>query len=266
MYLVNYHVHSICSPDADYPMTEMVAAAEKAGVDELCFTDHCDVVDCHGKIIEDFDFEPLRQQFYSIKSPVRLKFGIELGQAVRNIHLADKIISNPELDFIIGSNHNAPGDVDFYFKKYSDKKVCLDMMEAYLLEELKLADTDYYDVLGHLTYPQRYMNARDGVDVDFSPFADLIKEIFLKVVQNGRGIELNTSGYRNNKGEPMPPERFLRLYKQCGGEIITIGSDAHFPEHIASGLDKGLALLSKCGFEYITVFSKRKPEFIKIEG
>ena len=46
-----------------------------------------------------------------------------------------------------------------------------------------------------------------------------------------------------------------------GGEIITIGSDAHTPEGIANGFNRAAEVLSECGFKYYTIFENRLPEF-----
>ena len=108
------------------------------------------------------------------------------------------------------------------------------------------------------------MRVRDGVDVDLRPFDERVRELLGHVVARGRGIELNTSGYLNCGGEPMPPEYLLRLYRSLGGEIVTVGSDAHVPERMASYLAEGMELLRHVGFRYVTVFTGRKPEFIKL--
>ena len=53
----------------------------------------------------------------------------------------------------------------------------------------------------------------------------------------------------------------LKLYRSMGGEIITIGSDAHVPEHIGFHFDEAQELLRSCGFRYFTTYTRRKPEF-----
>ena len=43
----------------------------------------------------------------------------------------------------------------------------------------------------------------------------------------GKGIELNTGGFKYGLGHPNPCEDIIKRYKELGGEIITLGSDAH---------------------------------------
>ena len=44
MYLTDYHTHTVLSPDSETPLSAMADAAAAAGLDELCVTDHCDLL------------------------------------------------------------------------------------------------------------------------------------------------------------------------------------------------------------------------------
>lgn len=267
--LVNYHCHSICSMDCDIPMADMARAALSAGVQQVCFTDHCDTLDENGNFSPDaFSWDAEEREFALARAAVgdkmQLRLGVELGEAVVHPDYAEKVLSHDHIDFVIGSVHALADQPDFYFQHYDSRERCLKLLGDYLDQMLALSKTDFYDVLGHITYPLRYMRVRDGVDVDLRPFDERVREILRTVVGRGRGIELNTSGYLNCGGEPMPPEYLLRQYRELGGEIITIGSDAHVPERMASYLAEGMELLRRVGFRYVTVFTGRKPEFIKL--
>ena len=63
---------------------------------------------------------------------------------------------------------------------------------------------------------------------------------------------------------PNPNPEIIKRYKEFGGEIITVGSDAHTPEYIASNFDIAKDILLDCGFRYYTIFKSRKPEFLKL--
>ena len=65
-----------------------------------------------------------------------------------------------------------------------------------------------------------------------------------------------------NRGDaPLPDESVLRLYRALGGEIITIGSDAHSTRYVGCRSAQTQELLRSCGFRYITTFDKGKPAF-----
>ena len=154
------------------------------------------------------------------------------------------------------------GKPDFYYIEY-DKMDISDihaLLEEYFCEILQMCRHDCFDTLGHLTYPLRYIEGEYGIKPEMHRFDDIIREIFCTVIQNGRAIEINTSGYRQKYSKPFPEEKYLRLYRELGGELITIGSDAHRLSDIGAGIDQGEELLRSCGFRYLTLFKGRKPE------
>lgn len=56
----------------------------------------------------------------------------------------------------------------------------------------------------------------------------------------------------------------LELYRDCGGELITLGSDAHRPEDVGKGIAQAQELLRTVGFRYFTVYHRRTPQFIRL--
>lgn len=260
--LVNYHFHSLCSFDSEAPLTQMCAAAEKAGITELCLTDHCDLVDDRGNPWDEWRWENIDAQLSEARSRyphLNVRRGVELGQAISRPEAAEKVLLEPGIDFVLGSMHVSPGGLDYYWVNFTSEEQCYEMMEEYLQCLLEISRTDYYDSLAHLTYPLRYMRGRDGQNVSFRRYDDLVHEILKTLVERGKALELNTSGYRTNSGEPLPPEYMLRMYREMGGDLITIGTDAHEPKHMNDGLEQGMELLRRCGFRYITLYENRKP-------
>jgi histidinol-phosphatase (PHP family) len=176
---------------------------------------------------------------------------------------AKKFLEDNNLDFVIGSIHNMEGDIDVGDYDFSQLD-CQMVYEEYLSWLMKLA-TDYdFDVLGHLTYPMRYMYQKEKKKVDLKPFEEQFRVLFQTIIERGKGIEVNTSGLFQAINETMPPLSIIKLYKKCGGEIITVGSDAHKLEHVSLTIRQGQDILREAGFKYITTFEKRKPIYHKI--
>ena len=65
-------------------------------------------------------------------------------------------------------------------------------------------------------------------------------------------------------GASLPGIELIKKYRALGGEILTIGTDAHTPQNVGLCLEKGLELARRAGFKYIATFKERKPEFHKI--
>lgn len=193
--------------------------------------------------------------------------GIELGQPLQDIEFAEEIASDKRLDFIIGSHHQNKGKDDFYWIEYKnmDLPQIYALLDDYFKEMLEMCKWGKLDVLGHLTYPLRYIQGDCGIQIDLSPYEDIIREIFCTLIQKGKGIEINVSGLRQKYGKPLPDLGYVKLYKALGGEILTIGSDAHCTADIGRDISAGVEMAQAAGFKYLTYFKKHEPKFIKIE-
>lgn len=268
MYLADCHTHSHCSHDAQYSMTEMARGAVEAGLQEICLTDHVDLR-CWNDYVprERYDWSPhvadYRRAVAQLGGQVVIRLGAELGEAVTDFSLAEQYLADmqEELDFVIGSLHQMGeryGRRDLYFMTLEDLEQYDDIIDAYLEDLLRHAQWGKFDVMGHLTLPLRYLTERLGVtDRSFRGHEDQVREVLKTLIQNGRGIECNV----NRGGMPLPDREFLTMYRQLGGEIITLGSDAHKPGHVGKGIREGQDLLKQCGFSYFCTFEKRKPIF-----
>lgn len=142
---------------------------------------------------------------------------------------------------------------------------CVKIFRQYIAEHFKMIRRGSFDVIGHIGYPLRYMK-RAGISLPASEYLDEFRMLFRELIESGKGIEVNTAGLRKGQdfGSVLPLPEILRLYRQMGGEIVTIGSDAHDCPDIGAGIKDAQYLLEEMGFRYFTVFSKRKPEFIRL--
>lgn len=266
MYLADCHNHTCCSPDSEAPLAAMAYAASKAGLSLLCTTDHLDLLGWHGEPLGEWDWTPILEQYSAAKAScpkgLALRLGIELGAAQFYPERARDIVNDIPLDLIIGSAHNmspAKGGEDFYFVPYTCQEDCYRALDDYFTSLYALAGMEEVDVIGHIIYPLRYMK-RDGFDISLVPYYDTIHAILNRAAQHGRGIEVNTN--RGKDVQVWLP--ILELYRQAGGEIVTIGTDAHEAQHVGLGVKEAVDLLRELGFRYHTVFTRRKPEFIPL--
>ena len=132
-------------------------------------------------------------------------------------------------------------------------QACYDALDDYFASLALLAATDFYDVLAHLIYPLRYMQA----PVTLNRYQDAIRAILRTAVEKGRGMEVNTC--RGRTLEEWRP--ILALYRDCGGELVTVGSDAHSPADVGKGVRAACALLRECGFRRVCTYEKHQPVF-----
>ncbi len=271
-FLTDYHVHTEISPDSTAPWFDMVMAEYDAGVRYLCVTDHCDTVDWKTgayspACMEVAGREREMYERYADRLPrdLSLRLGIELGEAHLHMEAVPALTEPPWLDFILGSCHITQDYGDYFVLDYSDPAFRKTLWDIYFSDLQALAESDFFDVMAHIGYWRRYA-WQQGFDDGFSlaAYGDRIETLLKTLIHNGRGIELNCSGIRDGCG-PFPTERILAMYRALGGEIITVGSDAHRTEDAAKCLKEGRMLLEHLGFRYITVFTKRRPAFIPIK-
>ena len=252
-------------------MREMAAAEAAAGVQLLCFTNHCDLLHWQDgrsnprcRVITDESAEKLSALRAAGEGAVELRLGLELAEGHADPALAAALAADKRLDFVLGSLHLLPGYGDLYRQHYTTHAQCERMFDLYLDELQRVAELDFYDVLAHLGYARRYM-WRDGVDaaMTLERFGAKIERLLRTVIDKGRGLELNCSGLRDGCG-PFPSEEILLLYRSLGGETVTLGSDAHSPGNAGKGLAQGVAVLRRCGFERVAVFRARRADYIDI--
>lgn len=266
MYIADYHVHSSCSPDGKATMSEMAEAAVSAGLDELCFTDHMDTVSWHDMAPRwDFPWDEARRQFDEAQNRwgdrITLKLGAEIGEAYLAFDRADYLVDHtPDPVFLIGSVHMLGKRFDYkdlYYVQPGDAAHYRAVIDSYLEEMKKLVAWGRFHVLGHLTLPLRYINENFHAGLTFDAHRDAVAAIFRTIIGKGIGIECNT----NRGNAPLPDADLLTLYRDLGGEIITLGSDAHTPDYVGCAIRQRQELLRECGFRYFTTFTKGKPEF-----
>lgn len=261
------HMHCNFSGDSDALPEDMIKAGIAHGLSGICFTDHMDFDYPEEPNIFLLDFD----NYFKVLSDLREKYadkisvniGIELGlqpqAAGQNLAVAEKY----PFDFIIGSshvvNHMDPYYPEFFAERNEDEAY-MEYFESVLENINSCVD---FDVYGHIDYVVRYGPNKNAF-YTYEKFKDIIDEILTQLISKGKGIEVNTGGFKYGLGHPNPTEDIIRRYRELGGEIITMGADAHVPEYVAYEFDKTAQIIKNCGFKYYTVFKNRKAEFIPL--
>ena len=279
--LVDYHVHTEFSDDSNYEMEQVVQDATALGINELCFTDHVDYgikrdwddprgierrkgtggelelmylanVD-YPRYFEKFQF--LRERYWG---KIQLKFGLEFGVQVHTIPQFQTLFAKYPFDFIILSIHQVE-DKEFWNQRFQENRTQQEFNERYYKEMFDvIKNYKSYSVLGHLDLIVRYDKLGTCPFKKIEPF---VAEILKMVIADGKGIEINTSSFRYGLRDLTPSRDILRLYKDLGGKILTIGSDCHKKEHLGSRIVEIREELKRLGFNEFCTFDKMKPSF-----
>lgn len=273
MIFPDYHLHSSFSSDCDADISDIIASAKEKGLTSICITDHYDMDFPVRPEEPDTDFILDTDSYYRFMHNIKdklapefdLRIGVELGVMDKTCDKLHRYVSDhPELDFIIASSHVVDGMDPYYPEFFSDKtneEGYLKYFETILYNVIHFKD---YNVYGHMDYILRY-GRKKAEAFDIRKYTELFREIFRTIVEDGKGIEINTGSLYRGLDFPHPHKDILRLYKEAGGEIITIGSDAHNPIHVGYGFDTARDLLLEIGFKYYCTYKNQTPTFNKIE-
>ena len=266
----DYHVHTHHSGDSDAPMEDVILSAIGKNLKSICFTEHMDfeypkfpgVTKGMFEVDTDAYHTEYLEKKKKFKDRIDIYFGIELGMQPQVTEKNKVYVNSYPFDFVIASNHLAHQKDPYYpsfYENRSKKEAFTEFFEA-TLENIKLFDD--FDVLGHLDYLVRYAPDQEN-GYTYSDYKDIINEILVTLINKGKGLDVNTKALYSNPPlkNPNPSEDILKRYKELGGEILTLGSDAHVAKNVACGFEKATDLLKSCGFTRYCTFIKRKATF-----
>lgn len=263
------HMHCSFSGDSDSSPESMAEAAISKRLRGICFTDHLDYDYPNDPDLFLLNPEKYEQKIYQVQetysSRLPILHGIELGLQPHLAGKHEQLLQQYKFDFVIGSSHVVHGMDPYYSSFYegrSEEAAYLEYFES-ILENIRAYHN--FDVYGHIDYVVRY-GPNKNTFYSYKKYSEIIDEILKKLILLGKGIELNTAGFKYGLNHPNPCEEILKRYRELGGEILTIGADGHKPEHVAYDFDKLPQLLDTCGFSYYTIFKNRRPEFISIDS
>ena len=274
MIQADMHMHTWFSTDSEACPRDMADEAVRKGLKTICFTDHFDKDDLEwgeeGIFDVDAYFVEMQKLQEEYAGKLNIRIGIELGLRTYLKDYYEELTKKYPFDFVIGSVHNVPykkdaeGNILYtdpaaekLFTDRTDKEAYRLMMET-TLENVRTSDC--FQTLGHLDYVVRYGKSREK-EYSYTDYADIIDEILKLLIEKEKGLEVNSAGLKYGLPFAHPHPDVLKRYHELGGEIITIGADAHKPEHIAYDFAKVEEILKSCGFKYYTEFFEQKPVF-----
>lgn len=261
--MFDYHLHSSVSFDSTCDAKKIVEAAEKIGLKEICFTDHYDFNDDPKKQHDFFTMDQYHKVYDNISSDkVKILKGVEFGLTHWNQKELSDLLSEFEFDFVIGSVHFT-GGFDPYYEEFWIHNGIEEGFEKYLLQTLKCVKTQKdFDVLGHINYVCKSAHNPTKKPLRYKDYSDICDEIMKNLAENGKGMEINTSGM-DRVGEFLPSYDFIKRFKELGGEIVTVGSDSHDGTRVGQYIPDALEI-AKSVFGYVCTFEKRKITFNKL--
>ena len=284
----DYHVHTEFSDDSREPMEKQIERAIELGLEEICFTDHVDYgikkdweegnIEWRGGDGVNYDdsqkdplanvdypayFEKLGRMKETYGDRIRIRQGLEFGVQTITIPRYEKLWEKygGKLDFALLSMHQIQNK-ELWNQDFQQGRSQKEYNEAYYEEILRvIRKFKNYSVLAHLDLIVRY--DREGV-YPFSRVKDIVAQILQTAIADGKGIELNTSSWHYGLADTQPSKEILRLYRDLGGRILTIGSDAHSTRYLGDHIKEAQQILKEIGFTEVCTFDRMEPVFHRL--
>ena len=264
--LLDCHLHTgVFSCDAKATLDAYIDRGREMGLAAITTTEHVDFDSndyCFG-FYDLFRHQAQRNERRVVSEDgLTVLIGAEVDYQRRYEDQARAFLAQTEFDLVIGSVHYVRGEivfVDEFFQRPERENV-----EAYLDEVLGAVNSRLFDVIGHLDIVKRY-GVRHYGPFDPAHYAEPLDEILRACVDTGTGLEINTSGLRGPPKETFPTLPVLRRYRELGGEILTVGSDAHTVDDLARDIPQALDLAKAAGFRAIALFVDRQVRWMAIE-
>ena len=262
---VDCHMHSTLSPDGNDAPEIMAKRAFELGIKHFTLTDHIEnekLYSWHYAEAMERSYEVYKALKAEYDGRMNVYFGAELGQALYDLPQAEALLEKYDYDFVLGSQHRTRS-----YKRVdllpNDETVKYAYLDEYFEELLALAKWGKFCSLSHMTFPMRFISGDvGGGELDISRYSAVIDEILDVIIKSDIALEVNSSGIRKGLHVPMPGAEFIQRYRDKGGKLITVGSDAHRVEDVGADIPQCLGILRDIGFNEICVFSRKKPVFI----
>ena len=261
--MFDYHMHSTVSFDGKGAPRDMAQAAAAAGLREICFTDHRDYQLGDDPRAMVFDLDAYHRAYDDLEIPgLKIRHGVEFGMKPHNREQFRQDLTLYPFDFVLGSVHFVD-EVDVYFPEYWQGKTVFEAERRFLEQTLECVQIhDEFDVLAHLNFLSKAPCNPGHAPLLYNTHREIVDEILKTLADKGRGLEMNTSGV-DRCGGYLPTADFFRRFKELGGEIVTVGSDAHSPDRVGQYTGDACKILGDI-FGYVCTFEGRKPIFHRI--
>ena len=263
--LFDCHTHTHFSHDSKCDPHDSLEKARSCGLAGLAFTDHCDNEFCETEDVKTPIFRSADcAHMLSAGTDVEVLAGVEIGEGLWHLQNADELIAARDFDIVLGSVHAVRykdktmpySGIDFSL--FSPTEIT-EFLSVYFADMLEMIQKTDFDVLSHLTCPLRYICGKYGFSIDLAAHTAVIDIILSEIIRRGIALEVNTSCLDSGYDALMPNADILKRYRQLGGYLITVGSDAHKAERVAYGFEKTREILRELGFRNIFHYRKRIP-------
>jgi histidinol-phosphatase (PHP family) len=261
----DYHIHSHFSADSRAPLDQMCRIAVALGIPEIGFAEHYDLhpdEDPRDWLRLEPWLEELGRCRAEFSGRLVIRAGIEIGEPHLFRDEMNAMLARAPFDYVIGSLHWVGRESVFdaaYFQRPAEEAFNL-----YFAELARMTASGGFDILGHLDVPVRTGFGFYG-SYDPAKYEPMIREVLRNCIEHGIALDVNTSALRRKAQVLLPGLPILRWYAEMGGKRVTLGSDAHRPEQVASHFAVALDAVRTAGLEALAQYELRRVNLVALE-
>lgn len=268
----DFHVHESHSRDAPGALVEEYCKeAEIKGVDEICFTTH--LIISGPATSNSIKVEEIPEYFEEIEraqssTNVKLRVGLEVDYFPEEERRLESLLDEYPFDFILGSLHyirgydigDREGSMAFFGRRSLGEA-----LDLYYNEWRLAVESGLFDVMAHPDYFRKYLHHIHPKPLTLEDHGPRLFEAVESLGSYGVGVEVNSSGYRHGIGDCYPSLELLRVMRDEGIDTVTIGSDSHRVEDLASRLGEAVVMLRSASYDHICVYEGRKNHILSLD-
>ena len=271
--LSDNHTHCDHSHDAKIPMPQIYEGCRSHGIKIMAIADHYDGMFTADGIYDNSHIVASCAEADAITASLNgdgmILRGIELGEGHWDPEQTKAMMEAVDFDVVVGAVHAVKSYLfdgktglkrAFSQLKYDDltARQIYDLMDAYYNDTLEMVSTVDIDIAAHLTCAVGYFVSRHGIYVGVEQFREKIAAILQVLIDRGIALEVNFSGYPAT-GITSPHKWIIQMYRDMGGYLICMSSDAHSPGRCGVGYEEGIQMLKDMGFRHVFYYKNRKP-------
>ena len=282
--MFDYHVQTMAhGVNKPLLVSETVQAAVDKKLTSICITDHyplppeiddpTDEKDC--SITPEIYFgiyqDQLQQTQVQFKDKIEVLRGAEFDFFPTFTQWISHEINKRQYDYVLGSVHFIYKDSNYYMIDYS-----ADMLKQHLglfgtyqnvinnyYEQVRaLIQSGLFDGLGHLDLVKKFNNG-NLFDEQEIWYQDEVQKTLAILAESSMVLEINTKGLRA-PCKAMYPSQWILANAYSLNIPVTLGSDAHSPDEVASDFDKAVPAAKKAGYRKIIRYVKRSQVIVPL--
>ncbi len=253
--LFDTHIHCEYSCDSRMRLTEAIDAAAAAGVG-IVVTEHWD--DDYPTNPQAFTFN--LDEYFATAGPLRSErvlLGLEIGMQKHIAVANDAVAAGHAFDYVLGSVH-CVNKRDLYETSCYAGQTKVDAVREFLEEAIACVTLhDNFDAFAHIDYMCRYWPFA-GEEPCLAEAPELFDRFFSLLLEKNKPLEINTRRL-DDDGATRALARLYRRYHELGGGFCTIGSDAHYTNHVGRRLRDALRLARETGLRPVYFRERTMP-------